>query len=171
MTWRSARRWVVATKQSNTTVAAGPRDVVNVISAPASDVSSWNKLRNTRTAAYCCVWTGRDDSPASEWFGKWKDNVWKAHRMGHCLIFVARWDGVLGGGQTKEFNWLRSREFGHPFYWVNTMMIDIIAPNAGGMGPGYVYVSRPVHPNPSIMCYFSSLRQARETQPPWSCVD
>merc|ERR1719221_681200 len=79
----------------------------SVVSWPAAAGSDpWQKLLSMSFVSYCCVWTGNDNSPVSEWFDPWVANV-KLHKArGRNFLFCTMPDGSIGKGQSLEKQWL-----------------------------------------------------------------
>lgn len=59
-----------------------------------------------RKVDWCCVWTGKQDSPKSEWYDPWVENVEQAKKMGKRLVFVVNACHELGEGQKMEQKYL-----------------------------------------------------------------
>ena len=50
---------------------------------------------------FCCVWTGNPDSPLSEWFEPWKENVRDTISRGMKLLVI----GHTGSGKKNKFQY------------------------------------------------------------------
>ena len=90
----------------------GGKNTCNVVSCPALGVREWEGLVSSQAVAYCVCWTGRDNSPESEWFEPWKKNVAKAVAAGHTLIIIdpnciGGGGRKMGKGQSKELAYLK----------------------------------------------------------------
>merc|ERR1719437_348582 len=80
---------------------------VSVVSWPAAaGRSCWEDLLKMTVVSYCCVWTGNDNSPKSEWFDPWVANVELHKASGKKFVFCTMPDGYIGKGQTHEKEWL-----------------------------------------------------------------
>ena len=83
-----------------------------VVSWPAKEgVDAWNDLIGVHgLVSYCCVWTGREDSPVEDWLFPWQDNMLNAmeNNLVPSMIFVVPNDGKLGAGQTIEWVWCKN---------------------------------------------------------------
>jgi len=66
-----------------------------------------------RKVDWCCVWTGDENSPRSEWYDPWVENIEMARSMGKRLIFVVNEAEELGQGQMAEKDYLDEK--GYPY--------------------------------------------------------
>jgi len=73
-----------------------------VVSFPASESKAWEQMLAQRVYNYCCVWTGKEDSPPQDWYTPWKKNLLEAQKLKCTLIVVAPRERVFGRGQTLE---------------------------------------------------------------------
>jgi len=73
-----------------------------VVSFPASESKAWEQMLAQNVYNYCCVWTGKNDSPPQDWYTPWKKNLLEAQKLNNTLIVVAPRERLFGRGQTLE---------------------------------------------------------------------
>ena len=129
LTWR-LRRGVHAAEDmlspySPTTGRILAHSSATVVSWPAKEgIDAWEDLVNVQgLVSFCCVWTGRENSPTEEWLYPWEDNMIEAlnKNLLPTMIFVVPNDGKLGAGQTIEWLWCLNNDLHNKGLQVRTI--------------------------------------------------
>ena len=122
--WRS-RRSTMISPYSATRGRILAHSAATVVSWPAKEgVDAWNDLVHLKgMVSFCCVWTGRENSPTEDWLYPWEDNMLQAidKNLVETMIFVIPDDGQLGAGQTIEWLWCNRNDLQHKGMLVRTI--------------------------------------------------